>query len=164
MTDEQGVQPGGPTTPPPPPVAIPADWYPDPDAPETQLRYWDGSRWTEHFSALQTAPEPEAAPEAQAAVEAGWYPDPQDPQAKRYWDGSQWSEWTDRNYSSKALGGKENPNNDTLAVVGWITAVLLPIVGLVIGIVLNTRDDQRGVWIMVTSAVFIALGLLVVAI
>ncbi|HZO07392.1 MAG TPA: DUF2510 domain-containing protein [Solirubrobacterales bacterium] len=158
MTDEQGVQPGGWPAPPPPPVAIPADWYPDPDAPETQLRYWDGNRWTDHFSQVETASE------AQAQVDPGWYVDPKDPATKRYWDGSQWSEWTDRNYSSKALGGKENPNNDTLAVVGWITAVIIPIVGLVIGIVLNTRDDQRGTWIMVTSAVFIALGLLIVAV
>lgn len=103
-------------------------------------------------------------PPPPVATPAGWYADPHDPGAHRYWDGSQWSEWTDRNYSSKALGGKENPNNDTLAVVGWITAVFLPIVGLVIGIVLNSRDDQRGTWIMVTSAVFIALGLLIVAI
>jgi len=34
----------------PPGVAgTPAGWYPDPQA-EKRLRYWDGSRWTEHTS------------------------------------------------------------------------------------------------------------------
>ena len=28
----------------------PADWYPDPKG-EQRLRYWDGSRWTEHTAA-----------------------------------------------------------------------------------------------------------------
>jgi hypothetical protein len=28
-------------------TAKPADWYPDPHG-EARLRYWDGSRWTEH--------------------------------------------------------------------------------------------------------------------
>lgn len=36
--------------------ATPADWYPNPED-STQLRYWDGQRWTEH-----TAPAPQSAP------------------------------------------------------------------------------------------------------
>ncbi|MDN4473518.1 DUF2510 domain-containing protein [Demequina zhanjiangensis] len=34
----------------------PADWYPDPSAPQ-QLRYWDGTAWTTHV-----APVPSASP------------------------------------------------------------------------------------------------------
>lgn len=40
---------------------IPAGWFPDPEAPPSNppyLRYWDGSRWTEH----RAAPPPYAAP------------------------------------------------------------------------------------------------------
>jgi len=40
------VVPAGPPPPPPPPPQ-PANWYPDPRA-EARLRYWDGTRWTEH--------------------------------------------------------------------------------------------------------------------
>ena len=50
------------TTPPTPP-----GWYPDPEQ-AGQLRYWNGSTWTEHWSPLQQpaappAPEPPSAPE-----------------------------------------------------------------------------------------------------
>ncbi|WP_431218516.1 DUF2510 domain-containing protein [Leifsonia xyli] len=42
-------------------------WYADPSAPDA-VRYWDGTRWTEH-----TAPAPAAAP-APAPVGAAGYP------------------------------------------------------------------------------------------
>jgi hypothetical protein len=37
---------------------IPSGWYPDPSpgVPAGQLRYWDGSAWTEHTTAPSTAP------------------------------------------------------------------------------------------------------------
>jgi uncharacterized protein YbjQ (UPF0145 family) len=44
-TPPQGPPPTGPT---------PADWYPDPEHPG-QLRYWDGSQWTDHRSPAQGA-------------------------------------------------------------------------------------------------------------
>ena len=43
-------------------------------------------------------------------------------------------------------------SGDTLAVIGWITAVLIPLpVGMVIGAVLASRDDKRGRWILGVS-------------
>lgn len=41
--------PTSPPPPPPPPPASPAAWAPDP-AGRHELRWWDGSRWTEHIS------------------------------------------------------------------------------------------------------------------
>lgn len=38
----------------------PAAWYPDPNKPQ-QLRWWDGSKWTEHVHAQQAPPGPQAA-------------------------------------------------------------------------------------------------------
>ena len=40
MTDQGGFEP---------PSGPPAGWYPDPSG-RFELRYWDGSRWTEHVS------------------------------------------------------------------------------------------------------------------
>ena len=43
----------------------PANWYPDPRG-EAELRYWDGSQWTEHTHSGQPQAAPAAPPPAQA--------------------------------------------------------------------------------------------------
>ncbi len=43
-----------------PEATPPADWYPDPENP-SQLRYWDGTAWTEHRAPVPQAPEPAQA-------------------------------------------------------------------------------------------------------
>jgi hypothetical protein len=53
----------------------PANWYPDPRG-EAELRYWDGSQWTEHTHSGQPAaapasPPPAAAPPPQAPPPSG---------------------------------------------------------------------------------------------
>jgi hypothetical protein len=40
-------------------MPLPADWYPDPDHPQAQLRYWDGQQWTTHVHLLSAAPQPQ---------------------------------------------------------------------------------------------------------
>jgi hypothetical protein len=48
-----GDEPGGDVAAPPPPppaaAAVPAGWHPDPHGVH-ELRYWDGTSWTEHVS------------------------------------------------------------------------------------------------------------------
>lgn len=44
--------PGAPS--PPPPRLPPAGWYPDPDAPDTRQRYWDGSLWADSYAPIET--------------------------------------------------------------------------------------------------------------
>jgi hypothetical protein len=51
--------------------------------------------------------------------------------------------------------------NRKLAVAGYVLAVLLPLIGLIIGLVLNRRDDPRGLRIMWLATGIIALGLLI---
>jgi hypothetical protein len=48
----------------------------------------------------------------------------------------------------------KDPKNNILAIVGWITAVLVPIVGAIIGIILITRRDSRG-WPIIGLAVVV---------
>jgi hypothetical protein len=53
----------------------PANWYPDPRG-EAELRYWDGSQWTEHThsgqpQAAPASPPPAQAPPPQAPAPAG---------------------------------------------------------------------------------------------
>lgn len=53
----------------------PAGWYPEPDpnhvGPPGRLRYWDGTRWTEHVHDPEAQPPPPAGPPA--------HPDPSGP-------------------------------------------------------------------------------------
>ncbi|MFJ9714597.1 phospholipid scramblase-related protein [Streptomyces sp. NPDC101213] len=51
----------------------PSGWYPDPHGADRTLRYWDGSRWTEHTHAEQQPAQPAQQP-APAQPAAG--PDP----------------------------------------------------------------------------------------
>jgi Protein of unknown function (DUF2510) len=36
----------------------PPGWYPDPDQPQVQQRYWDGAAWTDQRAPLASADEP----------------------------------------------------------------------------------------------------------
>lgn len=72
----------------------PAGWYPDPHG-HQELRYWDGSQWTQYVGSrgpggavVPVADAPASAP----SPTAGWYADPYGQYELRYWDGSQWTE------------------------------------------------------------------------
>jgi resuscitation-promoting factor RpfB len=69
------------------------------------------------------------------ASPAGWYPDPEQPGTQRYWDGNA---WTDQR-APAAPAPPEDKGAGALVVAGYVTAVLLPIVGFVLGIVLLVR-------------------------
>lgn len=74
-----------------------AEWHPDPFG-RYELRYWDGSAWTEHVSTQgRQATDSLAAPPPvpvvlTAAVAGGWHPDPIGRHEFRYWDGIKWTE------------------------------------------------------------------------
>lgn len=70
----------------------PADWHPDPEDPG-QLRYWDGTRWTEHVAPNPNAPAPvSASTPTTLTPPAGWHPDPDDSSKLRYWNGAAWTD------------------------------------------------------------------------
>ncbi|AZM56769.1 scramblase [Streptomyces sp. WAC 01529] len=57
----------------------PAGWYPDPQGDPQQLRWWDGSQWTQQTSPAQQVPQQQAPQpaQAQAAQPQGQFAQPQ---------------------------------------------------------------------------------------
>jgi tellurite resistance protein len=66
---------------------VPASWYQDPNTPG-QLRWWDGTAWTEHTH--QPVPVP-PTPARAVTWSAAWYPDTNRPGYERWWDGAAWT-------------------------------------------------------------------------
>lgn len=112
-------------------------------------------------SAPQVAAQPKPSPRGKRKPEdqsPGWKPDPADPAKLRYWKGTYWSQ----------LYAVENPDDPTgpplpvkggggssgFVEVGYLLAVLLPVVGFIVGLVLMSRDDEHGAKIMLTSVAF----------
>ena len=89
-----------------------------------------------------------AAPAEGQQTPAGWYKDPATGN-DRYWDGRQWTEQTVQ-------------KQEGLPIAGYITAVLLWPVGLVIGIILATRQNKHAWPVIGISILFAILGILYV--
>ena len=53
----------------------------------------------------------------------------------------------------------KDPRNDTLAIVGYI-ASLVPLIGLIIGLVLRSRRDPRGNTVLIVTGVVFVLYLI----
>lgn len=79
---------------------------------------------------------------------AGWYPDPKMPGTQRYWDGTEWSDHVAPAPNSQRPA---QPDNSALVAVGIVTALLLPIVGFIVGCVVAGRDSKTGAVIIVLS-------------
>jgi hypothetical protein len=92
-------------------------------------------------------------PEWDGGAPPGWYLDPDAAPLRRYWDGSA---WTDETYTGRPDGG-EDPKNDTLVTIGWFTAIFLPLIGLIIGVVLGSRGDRRGTQVAIVSVVVLVI-------
>ena len=64
-------------------MAAIAGWYPDPEGDATRLRYWDGTRWTDDYTAAPTEVPTAGAQTAQTTA-AGAQPNAQAAQAPTY--------------------------------------------------------------------------------
>ncbi len=109
-----------------------------------------------------------AATQASSLPPSGWYTNPNGP-GQRYWDGQQWTD----NYSpaqpaAPISAGEATPGVPGLVVAGYIFAILIPVVGFILGIVAVTRSDKRiskhGVWIIVLSVVVGIIAVAVIAV
>jgi Protein of unknown function (DUF2510) len=95
-----------------------------------------------------TTPTPELPP-------AGWYRNPEGA-GMRYWDGQQWSGHyaDDRGQVLPVPPPPSTPGgSDGLVTIGYVLAIAFPLIGFVIGIVLLTRRNDHGAWVMVASVI-----------
>lgn len=117
-----------------------------------------------------SATRPVPPPSSTMAPKPGWYPDEG---VMRYWDGSQWTDQTrplpylldSTPTETGPAPGRESAG--AIVGVGYVLAVLIPVIGFIIGIVVATRPakvtSKHGAWIIVLSVVvfFVYLALIV---
>jgi Protein of unknown function (DUF2510) len=82
----------------------------------------------------------------QPASPPGWYPGPND--SHSYWDGCAWTHHADRDRTVRPLQVTvpsitpvKNPNHSNLVSGGYIFAVVMPLIGFVLGLVAVTRPE-----------------------
>jgi VIT1/CCC1 family predicted Fe2+/Mn2+ transporter len=91
--------------------------------------------------------------ETHAQVNPGWYPDQRAPGILRFWDGERWTDNV-APMAPVAPVATHSPRNDNgMETAGWICAFLLPIIGVILGIILAARGNGKGAWILVVSIV-----------
>lgn len=93
--------------------------------------------------------------------EAGWYPDPSKPRTQRYWDGEQWTD----HYApldERRTAPEEKSDLEGTDIVGYVLAVLMPLIGFIIGCV-RLNKSKHGIWIIVTSVVAFIVWLALIA-
>lgn len=109
----------------------------------------------------------QSTPEYTGTYNPGWYPDPHAPKyQERYFNGHAWTEdhrdlpqpsQQPQPQSIAPLGTLNDDPAGALVVIGYITAVVLPIIGFILGIVACTRPhkstSKHGPWIIVLSIV-----------
>ena len=76
---------------------------------------------------------------AQTVVPPGWYPDPWGQPGQRWWDGATWTAHFAA-YAAPTQGAEARTSD---WVGGVLLSVLIPIVGLIAGIVYVTKSGSR---------------------
>lgn len=86
---------------------------------------------------------------------AGWYPDPELANTQRYWNGASWESHRAPLYpvgiATTAIAA--GPPSSSSVNSARVFAILLPIVGFIIGLTMLNRQGNDGVTIMVLSVV-----------
>ena len=115
----------------------PANWYPDPKG-EAELRYWDGSQWTEHTHSGQAAqPAPAAPPPSTAPA-----PQAPAPAASQGTAPGQQPGFQQGGYSAppQSGGGTGGGGKRLALIIGGVAA--LAAVAVVLVLVLAGGDDE----------------------
>lgn len=101
-----------------------------------------------------------------ASTQPGWYA--KDPYTMEYWDGAEWTGRTRPNTGGGTVATAEDTEGaGALVVIGYILAVLMPLIGFILGLVAVTRPvkakSKHGVWIIVVSIVAFILWIVILA-
>src|SRR4051812_9335216 len=89
------------------------------------------------------------------AIPAGWYAHPSMPSTQGYWDGHRWTEHVAPT-APPVPAGSQPPVEESfgaISVLGYITAILIPFVGFVIGVVLLFKRPSSGIPVIILSIV-----------
>lgn len=154
-------------------VAAKGAWYVDPFGAAGE-RWWDGHKWTREVRgapAASSPPKPSPSelapgPDQKTAVgkrtqimTPGWYP--WDAGTVLYWDGSAWQQTRIR---TAGQGRTEATAPRWMVRAGYFAAVLMPILGLILGMMLAVRPHKgaraQGIEIIMVSVLVFALALL----
>jgi hypothetical protein len=84
---------------------------------------------------------------------AGWYDDPSMVNTRRYWDGQKWTEHRQEVAAPKVAAAEEQPASNWITA-GYLCAVFLPPVGLIIGI---SRLGAEPKWAWKTIGIALAV-------
>ena len=118
----------------------PANWYPDPKG-EAELRYWDGSQWTEHTHSGQTAAQPApAAPPSSSAPPPTQAPPPAAGQATAPGQAPGYQQPPAYTGPAQTGGGSGGGGSKLPLIVGAVLALVA--VGVVLALVLGGGDDE----------------------
>jgi hypothetical protein len=95
-----------------------------------------------------------------AAPGPGFYPDPSDSAVNRYWDGSAWTDSRESRAPTTSTPDKQQ-NADGTIIAGYVLAILMPLIGFIIGLTQINRN-RHGIWVVVVSiaAFFIWLSII----
>ena len=91
----------------------------------------------------------------------GWYRAPNDPDTERYYDGSKWTDSyrgaPQAMAPSPVASGEKEQKATGVIIFGYITAVLIPFVGFIIGLT-QINKNRHGIWVVALSVVVFAIG------
>jgi hypothetical protein len=87
-------------------------------------------------------------------VPAGWYAHPSMPNSQGYWDGQAWTDHVAPTAPTRTVTQPQVEESfGAISVLGYITAILLPFVGFIIGVVLLFKRPSSGIPVIILSIV-----------